>query len=174
MIFPDVVLKIVEEAVHKSPDNVDKSVEEAEKKIRKLATFNSIANTLITEAIQDLVYAQRSKDNRAIRKSTGYSGGKAKVIVGQSPSVQKVYSTVYEYRIAGQTLGHLMGEQLLPLSKAQKNVSESHAAMSKLLELLHPLVPTGKSVMEKVSQVKLRGLFKTVGLSIDENLESVE
>ncbi len=163
-MFPEPVLVAVKVATAANPGDISKATQEAEIAIRKLYTDKQLGEIFITSAIQELVYERRHQDNRDIKRAIGAYDSTRKVKQEESQAVQRVFESVYEYRIAGTILGDLLGEQLLPIADSEEAIANGHMANGTLLRKLRPMVRNGCKVRDEVSVRKLVNVFKQVKL----------
>lgn len=160
MEFSESVLEIARKAAGEYPDDISSAVDAAEKAIRKLKEFESIVKDLIRQAVTEMVYDARHKANVRIRQSTGQYGGPAKVVVGDSRSVNRAIESVYHYSIAGTMLGMVVGGDLEAIADSEKAVGDGHLFNSRLARLLIGRVKEEHRVMDDISEKQLRAVFR--------------
>lgn len=159
--YPKNVLKAAKKAAEKYPSDIDKAVATAEKEIRRLDEFEELVGLLVTSAVEDLVYDARHATNRRIRHSVkGRGVAKPKVIVGRSRGVQKVCDNIYQYNIAGTTLGLLRGNQLVKTADSERAIANGHSVNVVLCLKLSKIVKGRKVVQTTVSQKRLHAIFR--------------
>jgi len=162
MTYPETFMAAAREAAAKHGGDIDQATAVAEAAIRSLPDFADWVNAFVTSAIRELVYDARHQMNVAMKRDTGYYGGPAKVKVGDSADIQKVYQSFYEYHIAGMQLGMLKGADLEGIAESEAARAEGHAFNARLCKKLREVVPDDKTVREAVPERKLREIFKKV------------
>lgn len=159
MDFPEAVLALVREAEAKNPNDIDEAVETAAKKIRKLPEFDSLVDAFVTRAVRELIHDARHNETRLIKKEAGSYDAIPKVSsVGDA--VNRAAMSVYLYRIAGRTLGDLLGSELEAIAKNENEIAEGHLFNARLMDRLRKMVPEDKRVREAVKESRLNALFK--------------
>ena len=164
MNFPKSVLDAARSAALAFLDDIPTAIDTAEAEIRELPEFEEVIVALLRSAVRELVYQARHVHNVKIKNTARYYGGPKKIHAPGTKAVEEVYANVYQYCIAGTMLGFLLGEQLLDLAKSEQAVGDGHLKNAKLLQELSRLVKTGQRVQDVVSQKKLVGLMRQVGL----------
>jgi hypothetical protein len=166
MQWPASVLDIATKSARKHADDIDAAVVAAEKAIRKLDEFGELIDALITDAIRQMVYEARHASNTAMKRQAGVYGQPAKVQAGTSEAVQKLYSSVYQMRIAGTMLGLIRGSELPSLAETERSIASGHTLNAVLIESLIGLVGDDKTVQQCVSEKKLKTLLKKAAETI--------
>lgn len=133
-------------------DDVPAAIRAAENAIRHIPNFAALVSDLITEAVQNAVYACRTKNNLRIKNRICSQNP---VNVLRSRAVQEVHDSVYSLVIAGRTLGSIPGEEIQDIAIAERQRAAGHTANALLLEWLTTQVPNGRTVQECVSETKL-------------------
>lgn len=151
----------IESAVEKHTDNLDAAIKCAARNVRKLEDAE-IDVALWQRGLAEQVYDCRHNLNTALRASTRIAGD-PKVIAGNSATASRVGRALaeykYEYFIAGQVLGDLLGEQLIGLAETEEAMADGHAFNSRLLRRLKPMVSDTKTVRQAISARKLKQIF---------------
>lgn len=160
--YPENVLRAAEKSVLKHPNDLDKAIEQCEKSVRRLKTFDSLVDFLIHKALQDLVYEKRHTMNVSMKRAASEYGGLGKVISGHSEGLARAARSVYLYHIGGSTLGALTGDQLEQIATDEQMIADGHLFNANLCLKLQPLVKKGKTVKDCVNEKKLNAIF--VGL----------
>ena len=160
MPYPDEVLRIARDASRKYPDDIDTATNVAEREVRRLDCFADLVDQLVRSTVRALICDYRHHDNRILRKARGQYGGPAKVVSGDSKAVQQIAMTVYEHRIAGMTLGNLLGEQLLPIANSEATRADGHKFNAILCRKLSVLVDAQERVRDVVPESKLVEIFR--------------
>lgn len=157
MNAPAVILDVVAAAVGKYPDSVDASVDWAVAKITKLPEYETFIGGLVRTAIRGIIGDYRHTNNNALRNERGDFDTKSKITVGET--VDAIVRSVYDYFIAGRTLGSLLGKELPEIAANEAAKAEGHMFNSRLCTELKKLVPDDKLVRNAVKESKLRKLF---------------
>ena len=157
--IPAPILDAVRRAIAEHPDDLDEMIACAVRQATQTAEYRSFREALAARAIRDLVYDERHKTSRQIRRENGAYGGPAKVDRSASRAVQ----SVYDYFIAGLSLGMILGEQLGGIAEKERAIAEGHQFNARLCERLRPLVKDGERVRDAVKEAKLRLIFREVG-----------
>ena len=160
MDYPKSVYEIVTRAANKHKQNIESAVAMAVAGVKKLPEYSSIVDSLVYSAIQDLVYDSRHNANTSIKRQSGAYGGKSKIVVGQSVSIQEAYQSIYDIRIAGNILGYIVGKELAGLAEKERATGDGHYVNAKLVESLVAIVPENKRVRDAVTEKRLRVLLK--------------
>lgn len=157
-------IAMVQRAVGKYPDSVPDATDASIRMMRDEPAFEGWRESLVRQAVTQMVYDVRHRVNTEIRSATGGYGGPAKVTAGAA--VGRVARSLYTYMIAGKTLGNLLGEELSPIADAERSRASGHLFNARLCESLSLLVTKGKTVRDCVGERKLRQVFDA--LSQDE------
>lgn len=134
--IPKEVTAIITAKVKEHPSDITAGVKAAERAIRKLPDFEEqIAPMFITHCVQELFYDARHHSTVATKKEAGKYGGPAKVIVGKSEEVRKVYRNMLDTFFIGSTvLGDVRGEDIPTLCAVEGELSNGHLKNKALLE----------------------------------------
>lgn len=160
MKFPEEVLCVCRAASERHPEDVSAAVDEAVARLKRLASYPDLVETLVRQAVQDLVYEARHVKNVRTRRENGGYGGPPKVTVGGNAEIGRVYEDVFAYRIAGTTLGSLTGAELPAVASKEREIAGGHLFNAALCERLARSVPVERTVREVVSEKRLRALFR--------------
>jgi hypothetical protein len=166
-VFPPSVRAAVKAATAAHPDARDQKVA-AIRAVRALPEYPDLVDALVDEAIGDMVQAERHVNNEKIRREAGVYGGPAKTLgLGRyvEAAARDLLSTYY---IAGTVLGHMLGEQLIPMAESEEAAAEGHLFNARLGRTLRPLVPDGVRVGMVVSNRRMRRIFKQLGRPLDD------
>ena len=163
MNLPSHVIAIVSAAVERHHNDIPAAVNESEKRIRKLADFPELVDGLVRSAIQDAVYERRHTVNVANKRQAGQYGQPGKVKTGTSQSLGAVKRSVYQYYIAGRTLGTILGGELRDIAANEDATAAGYTFRAQLCRRLADIVPAEKTVREAVTEKKLRTLFRELG-----------
>lgn len=167
--FPNSVVNAVETATEKHPNDIPAAVEMAVIKIKQLPEYNDLVDRLVTNAVRDMIYDVRHVANVRMKRQTGYYGKPAKVKPGDTPTVNLVYESVYNYHIAGTTLGELKGADLPALRESEHAIAEGHRFNSELLAwLVDQKIPEDKKVCEAVPAKRLKLHFDRIYRKVKE------
>jgi len=155
---PSEVRVIAAEEVEKHA-TPEKAIAAVEKRVKALAQYQKLVAALVRLALADIVYDLRHEANVRSKRRNGAYGQAAKVKVGDSPAVLNVADSLYRMRIAGTLLGLLTRDELEWAAEVERAQSNGHLVNARLCEKLAPLVPSGKTVRQAVSEEKLRKLL---------------
>jgi hypothetical protein len=150
---------IIKEADAKFPNDIPFAVDWADKKLRSCPEFNEWTENFIRHSIQEMIYDVRHQKSHQIKAEAGGYINPTKVSASSSTGNAAI-AKVYEYRIAGRTLGMLLGNELAAIASSEREIAHGHLFNCQLCEELKRLVPDDKTVRQAVPEVKLRGLFK--------------
>jgi len=170
MEMPEDVLNAVRESCEEYPDDLDKALGAAKKAVRGLPDFKKLIDLLVDDSIQDLVYSFRHQANVAYRNSMGRPEGLPKVVSGASAAVNAAATSVYQYFIAGTTLGQVMGSQLEAIAGSEQSMADTHSFHARLCRRLVQIVPKSKMVREAVKEKRLERIFRDVQKSIENDV----
>lgn len=159
--LPESVLAIASKEAMSHKDDIDKATLRSLVKIKKLVDYEAFVHLLIEMAVRELIHNMRHRENVRMRKDRGEYGGKAKVVPGEATA--KIVRAVYDYMIAGITLGSVLGEDLQGIADAEAAKADGHSFNANLCRKLHPLVGKGKMVRECVKEAKLQKMFDELG-----------
>ncbi len=165
MQLPDAVLRAVSVGVTTHPDNPADATTLALQTIQALENYTSLIGSLVQQCIQDAVYDERHRRNKIIRREAGLYGAQQQVRRGpsQGAAVGKVYETVYNYYIAGKTIGLVLGCELATIARSEKGVAEGHMFNVRLCEALQATgIQPGQTVRQAVSERQLNLIFSQV------------
>lgn len=153
------IYDIIREADEKNPDDIPAGVAYASKKLREEPDFQSWVESFVTHSIQEMIYDVRHQKSQQIKAQAGGYVAPTKVS-SSSKTTNVVLAEVYQYRIAGRTLGLLLGSELTEIAANQSEIAEGFLFNARLCERLSRLVPEDKTVKDAVPERKLRDLFK--------------
>jgi hypothetical protein len=154
---PDEVLSAVKEAVAKCPENLDKSISEAERAVKSLPGFSSYSDGLVSQAIAGIVYQVRRSRTSSIKRLAAKPEAVADRL---SDGVRRAFRSAYEYFIAGRMLGNILGSELPDIALTERKKANGVLANVELLDRLADIVPENKTVKQVVSQKKLLQMIK--------------
>jgi len=160
--IPPEVHDIARRCAEKHKQDVNVAIAAAYEQVMKLDNFDEFVLALAHAAVSDLVYDCRHQSARAMKIAAGAYGGPAKVIVGLSGSVQRVYESLYNYRIAGTVLGCLYGRDLADIASKEAEKASGHRFNADLCAKLATMVPDDKRVHDVVSEKTLGNLFRNM------------
>lgn len=159
MDFPEAVLNVVRESEAKHPDDIDRAVKLASQRIRKLPEFAEVVDAFVDRAIRELIHDARHNETCRIRKDAGVYSATPKVNAA-SQAANRVALSVYLYRIAGRTLGDLLGSELDAIAENEAQIAEGHLFNSRLAVRLKRVVPADKRVRDAVKENRLRKIMQ--------------
>lgn len=158
--FPQEVIDIVKQAALQHKDDIDEAHQCAERGVRGLKNFAELQELLVSDSIRELVYQSRHTENVRLRREAGQYGSPSRVDVANSEAVHQVNSSVYDYFIAGISLGMILGKELAGIAEREGKIAEGHQFNQRLCEALARMVPEESRVRDAVPEKKLRNLFK--------------
>lgn len=141
------------------PNDVNAATTAALARIKKLPNYAEVVEELLRDAVQELIYDIRHRKNVQLKKQEAAYGGPSKV-PSRSPAVRRVHQSLYEYHIAGRTLGDIRGAELETIADHESKTADGHRWNAWLCRELARTVPDDKTVRESVSKKKLQALFK--------------
>jgi hypothetical protein len=159
--FAESLAQIVADASGKHINDIDAAVDECERRVKRLADYADFINELVRQALRQQIYDSRHRSNTEQRRAAGVYGGAAKVMAAASEIVQSVASekSLYDYFVAGATLGTLTGQQLRETAESEAAKAEGHKFNADLCSALAAIVPAEKTVKECVKESRLRTIF---------------
>ena len=159
--FAESLTQIIADVSDKHADDIDAAVDECERRVKRLADFADFTGELIRQALREQIYDCRHRANTEQRKASGFYGGAAKVMAAASEIVQSVASekSLFDYFVAGTTLGRMTGEQLRATAESEATKAEGHQFNATLCSTLAEIVPEGKTVRECVKETRLKTIF---------------
>lgn len=156
------IYDIIRKADEQFPDDIPAAVSWANGKLREEPEFQEWVESFVTHSIQEMVYDVRHKKSQQIKSQAGGYIAPTKVS-SSSASTNAVLAEVYQYRIAGRTLGMLLGSELGDIATNETDIANGHLFNARLCEHLKRLVPENKTVKQAVPEKKLRDLFRQCG-----------
>lgn len=159
MQFPQEVRVIVREANTNSPSDIEGATTEALINVKRLSAYDELVDTLVEHAVHDLICDDRHSINTQIKHQSGVYYQTPKTVVGESTAVMRAEFSAYSYRIAGTSLGEVLGKDLLDIAGVEDNKADGHVFNSTLLRRLSNVVPQNKKVRNAITQKKLKSLF---------------
>lgn len=153
---------VIREVAKTYRDDVTQAIEIARQRLKALPEFSGFVDTLVDQAIQELVYRERCRSNQEMRRDGFAYDGAAKVVAAASTGANEVYRSWFDYYIGSKTLGGLLGEELRPLAGSERELANGHTFNAMLLDRLHPLVPKDKKVREVVPEKKLNTIVRNI------------
>lgn len=157
--FPRWVRDCVEAECRKNMEDIDGATNRSLACLRKNPEFDSLIESFIWNSVRDLVHDFRHKNNVEIKRQTGQYNTVPKVQPGKSESVQSAYADVFDFCIAGKTLGSMTGAELPIVALNERTSSEGHLRNARICEALAPLVAENQTVRESVTAKKLRQII---------------
>jgi len=170
--FPKEVLGIVRKANLNHPSYPTEATAEALKGVKRLSSFEELVDTLIEHAVHDLVCDDRHSINTSIKRQSGVYYQTPKTVVGNSDAVMRAAFSVYSYRIAGTSLGEVLGKDLIDIAVNQDNKADGHVFNSMLMRRLSSIVPDKQKVKNAITQKKLKALFAELMVTLKDKKDS--
>lgn len=161
MNYPKNILQLIQQIVVDNTD-IDKAIDIARTRIKKHPDYEQLIETLIDQAISDMVYRARHTINNAIKREAGSYNSKPKIVIGKSPAVRKAMKSLYAFNINGTSLGKILGSELLSIAKAEEDRGAGHYRNAQLCRALAQIVPANRTVQDAVSIRRLQALFKDI------------
>jgi hypothetical protein len=155
-VIPESVTAIVEKVVARHPNDIGAATNEALTKVKASPNFKEFYMSLVTHCLTELIYDARHKANVQLKRQTGRYNNKSKVDYTLSSSS---YRYCYDYYVNGQTLGNILGKDLLSIANSEKEIAGGHLFNHELCTWLSTQVPDDKMVREVVSEKKLQQAF---------------
>lgn len=163
MNFPKEILDIVKLADKENPSSIEDAVAQAKQNITSLPAYASFVDMLVTHSITEMVYDSRHQENWKMKRQQGDHSPGPRASYGTSDTVREANQSLYLYRIGGSVLGMLTGSELIPTAENEEAVASGHLFNAKLCRKLRPLVPDNAKVKDKVSEKKLKAIFRECG-----------
>lgn len=164
MVYPESVIEAIKAAANEHKGDIPEAIAAACAAVRALPDFPAFRESLVDGAIQELVYQVRGASNHAMKVQAGVYGAPAKVLVGRSEELRKVYDDLRDYRIGCQTLGLLFGRDLMPIAEMEGAKARGHEFNRRLVEELARIVPDEKRVRDVVSKRQMVEVFSRAKL----------
>ncbi len=156
----DALLEIVNQEVDAAPDSVEITIDQVIARAKRETVFGQWSDDLIRKGVANLVYGVRHERNVVMRQQNGDYGTAAKVTAGEATA--RVVRSVYQYMIAGKSLGSVTGEELPDIADAESARAGGHEFNARLCRQLAKSVKGEKTVRECVSETKLKRIFGAV------------
>lgn len=161
MALPESVLRIVRKAAEDHPGDIERAVSQAVQEVRKLKDYQNFVDNLVRHCIKEQVHEARHKANVRIKHNAKHYQRTYRTSPSSGAAVEGVYRSVYEFRIAGTTLGELRGSDLRGIAENERALAGGHQFRARLCEwLIERKVPDDKKVREVVSEKELVKVFK--------------
>lgn len=161
MKIPKSIESLVALAIEQFPDDTKSAVEKALDDVKKLPEFDTYVEALIRYSLTQLAYAARHQINVKIKKEQGHYATVRKV-AATSVVVNRVYRSLYDYRIGGKTLGQVTGRDIDTIINRESASAEGHLFNVRLCYKLQGLVGVNETVREVLSEKKLQDIFQEV------------
>lgn len=164
--FPQSVAEIITRVTEANGNEVSRAVEQAVTAITALPEFPELVNTLITEEVRNLVYAERHRVDVKMRNQSGvYALRRQQVVAG--PATAEVYRSVYGYYIGGRMLGDLTGAELVEVAQRERSAARGHTFNAALAEwLVQNGVPANRQVRDAIPESRLGEVFHNLKRAI--------
>lgn len=157
MSMPEHVMRLIQESVTKHGSDIAKAIDVAERRIRSLPDYGEIVDSLIHRCVQELVYTARGSLTNRLKNQLGGYDQEAKVVVGESESVNGVYRSVYTHFIGGTMLGEITGDDIDALMESETAKAKGHQFNAALLKWLQAQGVIGdKRVRDVVPESRLK------------------
>jgi hypothetical protein len=160
--FPQDFYQIAQDTA-RAHDGIPAATDDAMQKIGSLPNYGQFVAALVREAIRGLVEQARHADNVKAKREAGAYYQPTKVRLGASGAVEEVAAqSLYNYFIGGTMLGLLRGQDLSNVADSERKIIQGHRFNERLCERLRPMVPNNATVRDKVSERKLRTIFREI------------
>lgn len=157
----DAVRCVIARVVEESPDDTERAVKLANRRVRRMRHYDQFVDGLVFRAIQDMVGECVSARNRRIKKSTGHYEVKNRRKVDQSNrSVREAYEELFSYHMGGRELRYIRGEEFCAIAEQEARTAEGYHFRERLALRLAKLVPEGKTVREALTGQQLQAEFE--------------
>lgn len=163
MTLPDEVIECVNKIVTENrTKNIMDVISECVCAVRCLDCFEEVQDNLVNNAIQDLVYDARHRINVKLKKESGgyLSSATDKTKTGRA-AVEKVAATIFDYCIAGTTLGELTGDMLFEVEKKERAIAAGHNFNANLCKRLQ-VFNLGEKKVKELPIAKVKKIFDTL------------
>ncbi len=159
MTVPEEIVNAVRKSDSLNPSSAEDAIADATERVQALKSYKRMVGDLVGRAIREIVYDMRHDANVKIKNECGEYFNETKVDIGNSDAVNRVEMSFYLYRIAGTSLGDLLGEQLIPLAQIEDNRASGHIFNARLLRLAAERVSPKSSVKSQITEDQLREIF---------------
>lgn len=168
MQFPSEVEEIINRVVTQHPADIPAATQAAVVQVKELACYPELREACLYSALQQLIWEARRAANRKTKsQNKDYThAGPAKVNPANSRSVQAICGSLYDYYIAGTTLGLLRGDQLEGVAVQEETIAQGRLFNARLCRRLMKLVPAKETVQDAVKEPKLRKVWREVWAEI--------
>lgn len=162
--FEESLDQIVEDVVAKHLDDISAAVVECEERVRKLPGFQQLVDELVRVALRRKITDLRGEQNHRQRLEAGVYGVPAKVVTGTSESVARAATkkSLFDYFIAGTTLGELTGSELPVVGESERKKAAGHTFNSDmcfaLAQLRLPIRKSGRPSRKQISGLYSRSM----------------
>lgn len=162
--LPEDLMIRAAEVAREYGDRLDEGISLLQAEVRARSDYRRIVERLVRRAVRDLVYSARHQQNRMIKATRGdYSAAQtAPRVNGAHEAVNRAYQSVYEYKIAGRTLGSLYGRDLPDVITTEKAIAGGHLFNAALCEWLCRNVGANQTVREAVDEATLDREFDRI------------
>lgn len=161
MQLPQSVIKAAQAADAAHPTDVNAATDAALAAIRALPEYGDLVNLLVYNAVQQEIYTARHRTTTQIKREQGLYGQPAKVVVGRSADVDRIYESVYNIRIGGTILGELTGDAIPGLRAGELASASGHQLNAAILSWLESQGVRGdKKVRDVVSEKRLKAAYQ--------------
>ena len=160
--LPEGFVDTIREAVNKFPASVEDATNQAFDEVLGAPYYGTLRDHLIRKAIQEMIYAYRSKINKEVRKEAGLYGPSPKVVIGKVERVQAAHASMYRYYLGGTVVARLSGLELDRVAESEKNVAQGHLFNSKLCVALREKVNDEQTVAQAMSDKTFKKIFEQI------------
>lgn len=161
MELPPEIREAVRKAEEKHPGDVGKAKSAAIKAVRALPLCEEWVQLLVDSAIESALYEARHARAVAMRRQEAFYGRPGKVNAASSAAVERVYESVYQYRIGGTVLGDLTGERLPEIIAREGEAAATHTFHARLLTWVQEQgIGDEQAVRDVIPEKKLADAFE--------------
>ena len=167
--YPAGILEAIKLACENHPTDIKACISEANSLIESSSDLDAFLSMVREATIEQLVYDQRHRINRQIKKAAGLYKTQDKVNIAASRAVGEVYESVFMIRIAGTILGELRGSQLEGIAKDETARCNGHRFNAELLYWLSDRVAPHQKVSEAIPARELYQKFQSLHKEVFSN-----
>lgn len=165
MVIPEEIRRVAERAVAQHPGDTKAAKNLAIEEAEKLKNYRSLERILAKEAIEHTVDDVRHNSNRTMRNETSVEPNK---VTAASAVVNDVCRSVYNFFVAGKTLGMITGNEIDGIILDESSKARGHIFTVRLMMWLRGQGVCGeKTVREVVSEKFLESSFHRLSKEVN-------
>lgn len=163
MQFSKEVLALARNAAEGHPNDVGAATDALLAWVVKLDGYDALVGGLVYQALRTLVYDARAQMNKAQRRERALQST-ARRIPLTSTQAEAACRGVFDYFIAGKTVGQLLGKELIPTALREERHAEARLFHGAFLRGLAAAgVPDEVRVCDALSEAKAQRVWTQAG-----------